>query len=122
HPAAVLPLLGVGLPVSALVIGSMAPDFPYYLPGPTPSWPTHSLVGIVTVDIVLGLVVWALWHGLISAPATAYAPAGARGRLEGNVRLGLVRRATTIRQISLVVLALVIGSATHVLWDEFSHP
>ena len=30
HPAAVLPFLRSGLPPSALVIGSMAPDFPYY--------------------------------------------------------------------------------------------
>lgn len=30
HPAAVLPLRGLGLPLSAMVIGSMAPDLPVF--------------------------------------------------------------------------------------------
>ncbi|MDQ7908342.1 DUF4184 family protein [Phytohabitans sp. ZYX-F-186] len=34
HPAAVLPLVRWGLPPAALVIGSMVPDLPYYLPTP----------------------------------------------------------------------------------------
>jgi Domain of unknown function (DUF4184) len=121
HPAAVLPLLGIGLPASALVIGSMSPDLPYYLPLTTTSWPTHSLLGIVTIDVVLGLAAWALWHGLLSAPALAESPVGLRQRLAGRVELGLAGRAG-LRQLGLVVVALVVGSATHVLWDEFSHP
>lgn len=119
HPAAVLPLLGIGLPASALVIGSMSPDIPYYLPFTTTSWPTHTALGIVGLDLLIGALTWLVWHGLISAPALAHAPTGARQRLVGRVELGLRCR---LRGVPLVALALVIGAATHVGWDEFTHP
>jgi hypothetical protein len=75
HAAAVLPFLRSPLPASALVIGSMAPDFPYYLPWST-GWPTHTPLGVVTVDLAIGAVGWSLWHGVLAAPSLEHAPAG----------------------------------------------
>ena len=121
HPAAVLPFVSV-LPASALIVGSMAPDFPYYLPLTTTSWPTHTSWGIVSIDLVLGLTVWVVWHALIAAPAIAYAPRGLRARLAGRVEPGLRQRAASVRQIGVVAVALILGAASHVLWDEFTHP
>ena len=60
HAAAVLPLLRTPLPASALVIGSIAPDLPYYLPVPLP-WATHTALAVGTVDVLLGGLAWALW-------------------------------------------------------------
>lgn len=122
HPAAVLPLIGTGLPSSALVIGSMSPDLPYYLPLTTTSWPTHTATGVVGIDLLLGATAWVVWHGLLSAPALDHAPNGWRRRLTGQVQAGLVRRLRSWREVALTVLALVIGAATHVLWDELTHP
>ena len=42
HPAVVLPLLRIGMPASALVIGSLTPDLPYYLPTPF-TWAADAL-------------------------------------------------------------------------------
>jgi hypothetical protein len=120
HPAAVLPFLRTPLPVSAPVIGSMAPDIPYYLPWAT-DWPTHSAVGVVSVDLLLGAAAWTIWHGLLAAPALAAAPAGIRARLAGRIRPGLAPRLGNPRAAAPVVGALVLGSASHVLWDEFTH-
>lgn len=125
HAAAALPLLRTGLPASALVIGTMSPDLPYYLPLPLPlpaGWATHSAVGVVTVDLLLAAGAWALWHGLLVAPALAAAPTGLRARLVGCVAVGLRLRLSSAGQVFLVLLSLVVGAATHVLWDEFSHP
>ncbi|MFI7588439.1 DUF4184 family protein [Spongisporangium articulatum] len=73
HPAAVVPLLVSGrfrgwLAPTALVIGSMSPDLPYYLPPPAHEVPvawTHSGAGVVGLDLVTGLLCVALWHGLL---------------------------------------------------------
>nr|WP_264085084.1 DUF4184 family protein [Kibdelosporangium phytohabitans] len=51
----------------ALAVGVMAPDLAYYVPIPLD---THSLVGIATVDILIGLaathVLWeACTHGFV---------------------------------------------------------
>src|SRR3712207_2490157 len=89
HAVAALPFLRTPLPASALVIGSMSPDLPYYLPL-DPDVPTHTAVSVVTYDLLLGLLAWALWHGLLAAPAVAFAPAPLRARLAG-VDLGLRR-------------------------------
>jgi hypothetical protein len=116
----VLPFLRTPLPASALVIGSMAPDLPFYLP--LPQWyATHTWLAAVTTDLLLGLLAWALWHGLLAGPALATAPAALRGRLDGRVVPHIAGRLTSARQGALVVIALVLGTATHVGWDEFTH-
>ena len=120
HPAAVLPFLRTPLPASALVVGSMAPDVPYYLPVEL-GLPTHTALAVVTTDLVLAAAVWALWHGVLAAPAVWATPAGLRGRLTG-VPLGLRTRLGSVRRAALVVGGLAVGAATHVLWDEFTHP
>ncbi|WP_448626700.1 DUF4184 family protein [Geodermatophilus sp. URMC 64] len=120
HPAAVLPFLRTPLPASALVLGSMAPDLPYYLP--LPQWyATHTALAVVTTDLLLGALAWLVWHGLLAAPALATAPAPLRARLEGWVRPVPAGRVASARQALLLVGALVLGAATHVLWDEFTH-
>ncbi|MCO1659259.1 DUF4184 family protein [Pseudonocardia humida] len=120
HPAAVLPLLRTPLPASALVIGSIAPDVPYFLFG-RPAWTTHTALAVVTADLLIGVVVWLLWHGVLAGPALAAAPAALRARLVGRVRAGVRARLGSVRLAVLTVLALVVGAGTHVLWDEFTH-
>jgi hypothetical protein len=119
HAAAVLPFVGTALPASALVIGSVAPDLPYYLPVDLP-WDTHTASAVVTVDLLLGGLAWVVWHALLAEPALAWAPGALRARL-ADVPLGLARRVRSARELLLTALALVVGAATHVLWDEFTH-
>ncbi|SDG12381.1 protein of unknown function [Blastococcus aurantiacus] len=119
HAAAVLPFLRTPLPASALVIGSIAPDLPYYLPVDIP-WDTHTATALVTSDLLLGGLAWVVWHGVLAEPALAWAPGALRTRLTG-VRPGLAARVRSVPAIVLVALALVVGAATHVLWDEFTH-
>jgi hypothetical protein len=150
HAAAVVPLLRLGLPASALVIGSMSPDLPYFVPVHLGGFylpvdlggPTHTAWAVVTLDVVIGALAWAGWHGLLAAPAQDAAPAPLRARLAGRVaggadcrvagepdsrvvgrvRPGLRHRAGTPRELLAVYAALAVGAATHVGWDEFTHP
>ena len=114
HPAAVLPLRGLGLPLSAMVIGSMAPDLPVF----SRSWGiygfTHSLAGILTVDLVLTLVLLLGWDRWGRDALVDTSPALVRDRLPGSARIG--RRAWL-----LAPLAAILGSVTHVVWDAFTH-
>jgi hypothetical protein len=107
------------VPASALVVGSITPDLPYYLPFP-PGLVTHTALAVVTTDLALGGVAWVVWHAVLAAPALAVAPAGLRSRLDG-VALGLRRRLSSAAAVGAAALALVVGAATHVLWDEFTH-
>ena len=121
HVAAVLPMARAPLVASALVIGSMSPDILYYLPVPVSSEMTHAPVGVVSVDVLLGLVVFMGWHGILMRPALAAAPAGLRGRISSGAVHGLRTRISTLRRLLLVLVSLSIGAATHVGWDSFTH-
>ncbi|HST85910.1 MAG TPA: DUF4184 family protein [Kineosporiaceae bacterium] len=122
HPAAVLPLFRLGLLPSALVIGSMAPDLPYYLPIPVHSHPTHSATGIVGIDLLMGLLSFAVWHLLVEPLAVAVAPTGLRRRLpEAQASRSWRWQPGDLRRGLVLVVSLVVGATTHVLWDEFTH-
>lgn len=113
-----LPLLRTRLPASALVLGSVAPDLPYYLPG-RPTWVTHTAAAVVTTDVALGAGAWLLWVLVLARPARAAAPASLAGRLP--VPTALRERVGSPGRALAVLLALAVGAATHVGWDEFTH-
>lgn len=116
HVAAVLPLRGrVHLPFAALAAGAMSPDLPYFLTGggSIPRFVTHGAWSIVTWDLVLGLAMWAAWRGI--APALHdLAPTPVRRRWQPPQGPHPAWWA--------VALAIIVGSATHVLWDALTHP
>ncbi len=122
HPVAVLPFVGrLGLPTSALVIGSIAPDLPYYLPLPVTSAQTHSLVGVLGADLMLGVCAYLVWHLLLVAPLIWAAPEGLQRRIPDHLRRGITTRLASAKDLGLLCLALVVGALTHVVWDAFTH-
>ncbi|GAB78764.1 protein of unknown function [Austwickia chelonae] len=128
HPAAVLPLSRSGLPLSALVVGSMVPDVPLFVGAERFYGFTHSVPGLLTVDLLVGVVLWWLWVAWLwpcladAAPGVVRRrlPSVAPGRLmvsgQGAVGAGLAGRRWWV-----VPVAVVVGAATHALWDEFTH-
>lgn len=137
HPAAVVPLMRLGLVPSALVIGSMAPDLPYFLPLGIDSHTTHSTSGVLGIDLLLGMASVVVWYLLVGPLAVALAPAALRARLPpaspllgpaptprsagsaGSAAAGSVLGRW--RRVLLLILSLWVGAATHVVWDEFTH-
>jgi hypothetical protein len=68
HPAAALPFLRTPLLPAAVVVGSMAPDLPYYVPLFVPRELSHSPLGVVTVDLVLAVAGALLWWFVLREP------------------------------------------------------
>jgi hypothetical protein len=112
HPAVVLPLRRLGLPLSALVAGAVAPDAPVYLPVGVSYQTTHSGWGI-TVDAVIGLVVLWLWFALLRDAVVDLTPS-LRRRLPAHA--GLDQRAWLLSPPATAV-----GAGTHLLWDSATH-
>jgi hypothetical protein len=114
HPAAVLPLRRLGLPMTSMVIGSMVLDIPLYLGSRRGYDIAHSPLGVPTVDIVGALVVLAIWFAGLRDPLVDLAPSAIRNRLAPRARL-------TRRQWLLAPVGALIGAITHVAWDSFTH-
>ncbi|MFJ9584146.1 DUF4184 family protein [Streptomyces acidicola] len=130
HPTAVLPLMRRPFVPAALVAGAMAPDVPYFLDalGVSETSPqdwygpllnateTHSLsVGLV-VSLPLAIVLVAAYR-MLRAPITALLPSGLR-LPEPERTTGLPAKAH--HTMWLLVSAL-IGIASHLVWDSFTH-
>ncbi|HEY3480915.1 MAG TPA: DUF4184 family protein [Streptomyces sp.] len=114
HPAAVLPLAKRPLVASALVAGSVAPDVFWFvprLPGVGLS-KTHELTSALWLDPLIALVLLAVFHVVLKRPLLALAPRPLADRLP---------RGFSWKRPGWIGLSLVIGAATHVGWDAFTH-
>ncbi len=116
HAAAVIPLRRTPLVISALVIGCFIPDFPYFLLIKGHQLYGHTLSGMFLFDLPLGLVVLWLFHSYIKQPSLIFLPDGFRRRLKFETFSFLPPA-----RLALIALSILIGSATHILWDAFTH-
>jgi len=121
HTLAVLPIHRVTaryLPLSALIIGSIIPDFPLFFSLGINYEQTHCTVGILTWCNGLGLIAYIVFQQYLKAPWLALCPRFVRERL-GQYSAPVPIR--SFKTLSLVSLAIIIGSSTHVIWDSYTH-
>jgi hypothetical protein len=116
HPAAVLPFRR-RLVLSALVVGSMAPDFEYFFRLKRSI--SHTMPGIVTFTFPLALAVLILFHTVVKWPSMWLLPRGLQARVIGSARRF---RWLPLPRFLLILASLAIGIFTHVAVDSFTHP
>ncbi|WP_213816545.1 DUF4184 family protein [Glaciihabitans sp. dw_435] len=123
HIAAILPFARTRLVPAGLVAGSVAPDLFYYIPVRMPRDLSHSLLGVVTVDLAFGVVAVVLWQVIFRRPVVDFLPLWARARLASLPWTGLrAPRETWVMTAVLLVASIIVGTLTHLLWDTFTHP
>jgi hypothetical protein len=120
HPAAILPFYYAArkyLPLSALVIGSLAPDFEYLLRWGAGNRFAHTLPGMAFC-LPAGLVALFLFHMFLKRPIIEILPAALRRRL-----LPLAGEFSWLpwTRPPLILLAVAVGALTHLAWDTFTH-
>lgn len=117
HAAAALPLRRWSknrLPLSALMIGSMAPDFAYFYSHAAERLVTHSVQGLFTFAWPVGFFVWWVFVRFLEVPTIALLPDPWNRRFTPTGKL-------TWKLFAWVSAALIIGAASHILWDAFTH-
>jgi hypothetical protein len=119
HAAAVLPFARRRLVLSALVVGSMAPDFEYLLRLSLVSRWGHTLPGIFFFSLPVGLLVLWMFHALFKQPLLTLLPTAHRLRLESLAGPFPCR---PVSRFLLSVASLLLGILSHVLLDSFTHP
>jgi hypothetical protein len=118
HAAVAAPLARRGLVLSALVVGSMAPDFEFFLRLSLMSRWGHTPAGLFLFSLPAGLAVLWLYHVLLKPALTALLPEGLQQALvppAGPFRFG------PARQFARLLLSLFVGSLTHALFDSITH-
>jgi hypothetical protein len=122
HPAAVLPL--AYLPkrwtsMTGLIIGSLSPDFEYFLRMKAYGIYSHTWIGLFWFDLPLTIILAFIFHLIV------------RNKLIENLPIPLMKRFNRFKNfnwtqffkdnIIIVVASIIIGIATHIFWDGFTH-
>ena len=117
HAAAVLPLHRLSkhtLPLTALMVGSMAPDFGYFFSYELSRPLTHSLAGLFIFSLPVGLLVWLFYVAVLEKATITLLPDRWHTRFAHT-------DAITPSLIARAAIAILLGAATHLLWDSFTH-
>ncbi|WP_316786498.1 DUF4184 family protein [Pedobacter frigiditerrae] len=122
HPAIVLPLSYLPkrwVSLTGLVIGSLTPDFEYFIRMRIKSIYSHTLSGLFWFDIPVGLLLTFLFHLSV------------RNTLIENLPTFLKSRLLIFKDFDwisyfkknwvIVCLSVLIGAFSHVFWDSFTH-
>ena len=116
HPAAVLPLKRCcprALSLPALIIGSVSPDASYLFSPWEMSKFAHKFLGSLGFCLPAALVMLALFYALRKPVVEALPPAYKRALQP------LCRRAPG--PVGVLLLSLMLGIWTHLVWDSFTH-
>lgn len=118
HPVAAIPFalaMRARAVASALAIGTMIPDAWYLVPGLGRAF-SHSALGLLGFCLPAGVLAYLLFHLLLKEPLLQLLPRDIAARARAYACTGLPRAAW------LAVLgSLLIGAATHLVWDAFTH-
>ncbi len=122
HPAIILPLTYFPrhwFSLTGLVIGSLAPDFEYFLRMRIKSNYSHTLDGLFWFDLPLGLLLSFLFHNIV------------RNTLLNNLPAFFKSRCTAFKAFNwneyfrknwlVVLISILIGATSHIFWDGFTH-
>jgi Domain of unknown function (DUF4184) len=104
--------------LSALIIGSMTPDFHYFIPLHVGRDHSHSLLGLVWYCLPMGLVSYWFFHRFFKHAFCDLLPLAVKQKIAW-----IIDQNKTSKQIPFlaVVLSLLVGSLTHIVWDSFTH-
>ena len=113
HTAACLPFLNRTKAVgwrAALVFGTMAPDLMFPIPYFGERGHTHSIKGLFALDVPFAVFLAAVWIFVLSKRVA---------RLPGLASIGL--HDASAFSIPMALLGALVGGASHLCWDMFTH-
>lgn len=118
HAAAAIPFQRTRLVSSALVIGCFSPDFEYFLRLAPKGGFGHTAAGVLALDLPISLLVFWSFHAYARESILAWIPRRVRERLPVSPPQTSIRN---LQDIILVCASIIVGAATHILWDSFTH-
>jgi len=122
HPAIVLTLTFLPrrwFSLTGLIIGSLTPDFEYFLRMRIVSNYSHTMYGLFWFDLPLGLLLAFLFHNIVRNSLLENFPMFLKSRLLSFKQFDWNRHFK--RNWIIVIISILIGSASHIFWDSFTH-
>jgi hypothetical protein len=133
HAVVALPFVRTPLVPAAIAIGAMTPDIPLFFRTWPPYALTHSWIGVVTIDLVIGFALLIVWRLVLRPAVIPLTPRWLAQRWprewladrgSGWRTLWGGRRAPVGQRVVAgvwLVASMLLGAVTHVVWDAFTH-
>lgn len=122
HPAVVLPFIKLGanrISATGIIIGSMSPDFEYFLKMRMEKIHGHSFAGLFYFDLPLTIILAFIFHIWVRDAFIQHLPEIIRKRFVGYIGLDWI---SWVKKYWYVLLySALIGIFSHVIWDAFTH-
>lgn len=122
HPAIILPLNYLPkkwFSLTGLVVGSLTPDFEYFLRMRIKSNYSHTIEGLFWFDLPLGILLTFLFHQIVRNSLYDNLPMFLKSRF--FIFSHFNWRGYFIMNWLIVVISILIGASSHLLWDSFTH-
>ena len=118
HAAAAYPFRRTRLVLSALIFGTFAPDLEFFLRFDPKGHFGHTIRGLFLFSLPVAFVAFWLFHDIVKEPLAALLPKAVRQKIVPGIYPLSLRRPLSV---ILVLVSLLVGAATHLLWDSFTH-
>lgn len=122
HSSLFLPLIKVQrkwFSLTGLIVGSMIPDFEYFIRMRIQSEYSHTLFGVFWFDLPLTILVAFLFHNVARNSLYDNLPYVWQDRMK--VFSGFEWNSYFSKNWAVVVVSALIGIFSHLLWDSFTH-
>ncbi|WP_187264741.1 DUF4184 family protein [Pontibacter beigongshangensis] len=121
HPAVVLPLhrLFGSASLTGLVVGSMAPDFEKFIKLGSGNTYSHTLLGVFWFSLPISILIALVFHLVVRNTLIDSLPGLLRRRFSRYKNFNWVAHFN--RHYKAIILSIVVGALTHLLWDAFTH-
>ncbi|MGZ6520108.1 MAG: DUF4184 family protein [Bacteroidia bacterium] len=123
HPAIIFPIQFLPkrfYSLTGLIIGSMTPDFEYFLRMNVSSIYSHTLWGIIYFDLPLGIMISFIFHDVVRNVLINHLPQQLQERF-WDLKVFNWNKAFKSTWL-VVIISIITGAVSHVLWDDFTHP
>lgn len=124
HPAIILPFLYFPnakkwFSATGLIIGSIIPDFEYFLRMKIQSDYSHTLLGLCWFDLSLGCFIAFLFHYFIRNTLIDYSPHFIKSRVIKIKEFDWIQHFK--KKYFVVISSILLGAGSHLFWDSFTH-
>ena len=123
HPAVVLPIKKKWpehFNLTALILGSMAPDFEYFVKMRIESKIGHSFIGFLLFNLPLVIGISLVFHYLIKNTFILHLPEKINSLIKQKENNTLPHQ-YWIKWCFIFICSAIIGMFSHTLWDSFTH-
>lgn len=122
HPAAVLPFSYLPkkyVSFTGLIVGSIIPDFEYFIHMKDVSYYSHTWAGVFWYDLPFGIIVCFLFHNLVRDSIIPQLPEFVAARCLHCFRFNWNNWFR--KKWAVIILCIIVGTASHLIWDQLTH-